>query len=134
MRIPLCGLLLIVMASGCTDELPSVTSVVNGPEPPVRMRELRVFIAGQSGTPVLGPIEFPWSRTWGFAVAGQVVKICALARADEDDQIFGALSDEVPVIEGQNTHVTMTLAPMEEDEVPSACVDGLTDAGPPGDA
>jgi len=126
--------LLIIMASGCTDDLPSVTSVVNGPEPPVSMRELRVFVAGQTGTPVSGPIDFPWSTTWGFAVAGQVVRICALARADEDDQIFGALSDDVPVIEGENRHVTMTLAPMEDDEVPSECAGGLVDAGPPGDA
>jgi len=137
MKTRIYTLLLGVCALGCKEGLAGIDVVVNEPDPPVPVYELKIFLAGATEVPRAyprgmegEPIEFPAQVSWGFAVDGIIDQVCALARG-EDDLLLGALSDPVRRVAGETREVSLTLAVIDDDEVPPECAAGLLDAGPP---
>lgn len=136
MKTRICTLLLGVCAFGCKEGLAGMDIVVNEPDPPVPVYELKIFLAGSTDAPRTypggregEPIEFPAQESWAFAVDGIIDQVCALGRG-EDDLLLGALSEPVRRVAGENKPVSLTLAVIDNDEVPTECTAGLIDAGP----
>jgi hypothetical protein len=138
MRTRICALILIMLASACTEEPTVIAYEIHEPDPPEPVYELAVSMADRSFPQrIVAPegeaLELPFHSSIGLGVesAGDLVQICAIARGEEG-RLLGAVSDRVPLVAEKTVRVSMRLAALaDESEVPPQCTGALGDAGPP---